>query len=69
MKTAEKKYLHDIMSPLAGMEMMVESLLEDIPAEGDEKGVRERLDAIAQGILKMRAITVARRTEAELEDE
>ena len=69
MKNSERKYLHDIMSPLAGMEMMVESLLEDLPADSDEKGIRERLAAIALGIVKMRDITVARRSQAELEDE
>ena len=60
----EREFIHAIASPLAGIEMIVDSVLEDVTASGeDPMGYGERLQEVMTGLEKMKNLLKERREE------
>ena len=64
----ERKFLHDLASPLAGVSLIAETLLADIP-EPDANMVRERVEEVLAGMERMKQLLNARREEISHEQE
>ena len=64
MKDKEREFIHAMASPLAGIEMILESVVEDVKDSGeDPMGYGERLKDVMAGIEKMKILLKARREE------
>lgn len=60
----ERVFIHAIASPLAGIEMILESVIEDVASAGeDTEGYGERLKDVMSGIEKMKILLKERRQE------
>lgn len=60
----EREFIHAIASPLAGIEMIVASVLDDIADAGeDPAGYGERLKDAMSGLEKMKDMLNSRRQE------
>lgn len=60
----EREFIHALASPLAGIEMILESVLEDVQDAGDDSaGYGERVRDALQGIEKLKNILNSRREE------
>lgn len=63
-KQKEREFIHALASPIAGVEMILESILDDVKAAGeDPAGYEERLTDIMTGIEKIKTILHNRRQE------
>lgn len=64
MKDKEREFIHAMASPLAGIEMILESVVEDVKDSGeDPMGLQERLKDVMMGIEKMKILLKERREE------
>lgn len=64
MKDKEREFIHAMASPLAGIEMILESVVEDVKDSGeDPMGLNERLKDVMLGIEKMKTLLRERREE------
>lgn len=59
----ERVFIHAMASPLAGIEMILESVIEDMVSAGDSNGYEERLKDVISGIEKMKTLLKERREE------
>jgi hypothetical protein len=60
----ELEFIHALASPLAGVEMILESVIEDVAALAvDPDGYGERLKDVMAGIEKMKVLLKERREE------
>lgn len=66
MTPREEKFLHDISSPLGGIEILLETLLDDVP-DKDTTGMRERVLEALRGLRKIRDLLETRRDEVDSE--
>jgi signal transduction histidine kinase len=63
-KDKERQFVHALASPLAGIEMILESVIEDLASDpADAMGYKERLNDIMAGIEKMKVLLKERREE------
>lgn len=63
-KSKERQFIHALASPLAGVEMILESIIEDVAAEAnDPQGYGERLSEVMVGIEKLKTLLKERREE------
>lgn len=60
MKNSEQEFLHDLASPLAGIELILETVINDIsPLE--DSSVQERLQEVLRGVDRIRHLLDDRR--------
>lgn len=60
----DRAFIHALASPLAGIEMILESIAEDLATQSeDPMGVGERLNEVMNGIEKMKTLLKNRREE------
>ncbi len=60
----EREFIHALASPIAGVEMIVESMIDDLDQLGDDSaGFGERLKVVMSGIEKVKMILNSRREE------
>jgi hypothetical protein len=60
----EREFIHALASPLAGVEMILESIVDDLKAEAsDPMGFGERLTDVMAGIERMKTLLKDRRKE------
>ncbi len=60
----EREFIHAMASPLAGIEMILDSVIEDINDEGvDPNGYGERVKEAMTGIEKLKELLKERREE------
>lgn len=50
------KLLHDLASPIGGVEMLLDSLLEDLPEGADPQAIRERVAEAMKGVERIKEI-------------
>lgn len=63
-QSREREFIHAMASPLAGIEMILESVLEDITDKGDDSdGYGERVRDALSGLEKMKILLKERRQE------
>ena len=63
-QSREREFIHAMASPLAGIEMILESVLEDITDKGDDpEGYGERVKDALTGLEKMKILLKERRQE------
>lgn len=63
-QSREREFIHAMASPLAGIEMILESVLEDITDKGDDSdGYSERVRDALSGLEKMKILLKERRQE------
>ena len=61
MKMKDENFLHDLASPLAGVELLIETLFADIPLD-DATNMRERLQEALRGIDRIRHLLEEKRS-------
>lgn len=59
----DREFIHAMASPLAGIEMILESVVEDLEGKEDELFIGERVKDSLKGIEKLRTLLAERREE------
>jgi hypothetical protein len=59
-KDYERNFLHDLSSPLAGVQLVLETLVADVP-KGDPTGMLRRIEIALRGVEKMKRLMEVRR--------
>lgn len=59
----DREFIHAMASPLAGIEMILESVIEDLEGASDELMIGERVKDSLKGIERLRTLLAERREE------